>query len=162
MRVLGAVAGCALAVVIGGLTGCSGSDSSAPHTPGTGFRSAYTAATNEYVKAAQETAQQAQQLKGDEAATLKVYEALATKVDAVRKKYAAMPTPAKVAPQVTVVVRLLSEQVTLLRRIAPDVRAKDAAAVEAALTALSRSAADLAQARVKLDAAVKACGSDCS
>ena len=162
MRGSGAVVGCVLAAVLAGVTGCNGSDSSSPDTSGTGFRSAYTAATNDYVKAAQETAQQAQDLKGNETATLKVYDELAAKVDAVRKRYAAMPTPAKVAPQVTVVIRLLSEQVTLLRRIAPDVRAKDSAAVQAALTALSRSAADLAQARVKLDAAVKACGSDCS
>ena len=162
MRGSHALVCCALAAVLTGLTGCSGSDSPTPDTSGTGFRAAYTAATNDYVKAAQETAQQAQNLKGNETATLKVYEELATKVDAVRKKYAAMPIPAKVASQVTVVIRLLSEQVTLLRRIAPDVRAKDSAAVQAALTALSRSAADLAQARVKLDAAVKACGVDCS
>lgn len=157
---MGVVASCALVALLG--SGCNGHGSPTPHTPGTGFRSAYAAATADYTRAAQETAQQATTLKGDEASTLKVYDQLAQKVEAVRRQYAAMPTPAKVAPQVTVVIRLLSEQVTLLRKIAPDVKAKDTAAVQAALTALSRSTADLAQARVKLDAAVKACGDDCS
>jgi hypothetical protein len=158
---VGVVASCVLAVLLA--SGCdSGGDSATPRTAGTGFRSAYAAATADYTRAAQETAQQATTLKGDEAATLKVYEELAGKVDAVRRQYASLPTPAKVATEVTVVIRLLSEQVTLLRKIAPDVKAKDTAAVQAALSALSKSTADLAQARVKLDAAVKACGDDCS
>ena len=83
-------------------------------TAGTGFRPAYEAATAQYVALAHETSQKASALHGDQAATLRVYEDLATRIDAVRKQYAAMHAPAKVAAQVATVVRLLSEQVTLL------------------------------------------------
>lgn len=149
------------AAVLSGLGACSGSSADRPATPGTGFRNAYQAATTRYVDAARETSRRAGAAKGDQATTLQVYAELASQVDAVRRQYAAMPTPAQVAPEVTVVVRLLAEQVTLLRRIGPEVKARDAAAVQGAITALSRSTTDLAQARIKLDAALAACGAEC-
>lgn len=151
----------ATAALLCALPACS-DDPKPVSTAGTGFRAAYEAATADYVSAARDTSAKAAALKGDEASTLKVYAELANQVDAVRAQFASLPTPAKVAPEVTAVVRLLSAQVTLLRDISPAVKNKDNAAVQNALTALSRSAADLAQARVQLDAAVKSCGDDCS
>lgn len=150
--------------VLVALTACSGETTRATvQSPAqTGFRTAYQKATDDYVKAARDTGERAAALNGDEATTLKVYAQLADQVDAARRQYAALPTPAQVAPQVTAVVRLLGEQVTLLRRIGPDVKAKDASAVQGALTALSRSTTDLARARAALDAAVQDCGTACS
>lgn len=151
-----------VACVLIGASACADKDTPSVSTAGTGFAAAYKQAEARYAQIAKETSVKATAAEGDEAAALKVYEELAKQVDGVRKQYGDLPTPAKVAPQVSAVVRVLAEQVTLLRRIAPEVQAKDSAAVQAALKALSDSTVALAQARVQLEKAVEACGVDCS
>ena len=140
----------------------SGCASSAENRSTTHFRASYDAITAGYTVAAQETARQAQALPGnDEAAALAVYAQLAGEVERARDDYARLATPREVAPEGGAVVRLLAEQVELLRRVAPATKAKDEQALRSTLVELTRSTAELAQARTALDRALRDCGTDC-
>lgn len=145
------------------LAGCgddrrgAGSGSGAP-----AFAASYAMVTDTYTAAAQETARKAQSLPaGDTQAAVAVYDQLAKEVERARSSYAALETPREVASELATVVRLLAEQVELLRRVGPAAEAEDAEALQRTLSELTRSTAALAQARTVLDRELLSCGDAC-